>query len=211
MNNRKRLFHPFLHPLILFQFRRPPQPVFIDGYHSVNMYRSGSRPRRFRHKVTTTGIDVNLPIRRPSRGRGIADGTTAVFPGTHWCGYGTTTMNQQMDLGVFKMTDFCCKIHDKCPFFIRPGQKRYHLVNNGLYTRSHCKCDRDFYRCLKRANTLISNKIGKAYFNVLGPQCFMEAAPVSGCKRTFGNRCLSYAFDRAFPGRLVQWFDNPVF
>lgn len=202
-----------LHFYALFQYYGPrprPRPP-IDGYHTINMYRTRSHPRRFRHKVTTTGIDVNLPFARLNRGRGLADGTTAVFPGTNWCGYGTTTMDQQMDLGVFHMTDFCCKIHDKCPFFIRPGQKRYHLVNNGLYTRSHCKCDRDFYRCLKRANTIISNKIGRTYFNVLGPQCFQEAAPVVGCNQHFGNRCRSYAFDRAFPGRIVQWFDNPMF
>lgn len=56
------------------------------------------------------------------------------------------------------------------------GQRSTNFLN-----RSHCKCDRLFYKCLKKANSIISNRIGETYFNVLKPQCFRKEYPIVGC------------------------------
>jgi hypothetical protein len=55
-----------------------------------------------------------------------------------------------------------------------------------VYFRSNCDCDERFYECLKKANTLISTKIGLTYFNVLRPKCFRKDYPVSGCEKYEG-------------------------
>jgi secretory phospholipase A2 len=52
--------------------------------------------------------------------------------------------------------------------------------------RSNCDCDERFYDCLKKANTLISRKIGVTYFNVLRPKCFRQDHPVLGCEKYEG-------------------------
>lgn len=49
--------------------------------------------------------------------------------------------------------------------------------------RSHCECDKAFYRCLKRTNSLVSSQIGLTYFSILGPQCFKRDHPIMRCKR----------------------------
>lgn len=113
---------------------------------------------------------------------GIKDRLKAIYPGTLWCGDGNQARNQN-EIGLFRNTDICCKQHDECPAFIKSGSEFKGLRNTGLFTRSHCECDVKFYNCLKRTDTLISNKIGYTYFNILRPQCFRKEYPIVGCKK----------------------------
>lgn len=113
---------------------------------------------------------------------GIKDRLKAIYPGTLWCGDGTHAKYQN-EVGLFRNTDICCKQHDECPAFIKSGSEFKGLRNTGLFTRSHCDCDMKFYNCLKRTNSLISNKIGYTYFNILRPQCFRKEYPIVGCQK----------------------------
>lgn len=113
---------------------------------------------------------------------GIKDRLKAIYPGTLWCGVGDQARNQN-EIGLFRYTDICCKQHDECPAFIKSGSEFKGLRNTGLFTRSHCDCDMKFYNCLKRIDSLISNKIGYTYFNILRPQCFRKEFPIFGCKK----------------------------
>jgi secretory phospholipase A2 len=85
-------------------------------------------------------------------------------------------------------------------------QSNFGLKNAGKFTRSHCDCDQEFYQCLKKVNTLVSNQIGLIYFNILGGQCFREEHPVK-CKKHFRGRCVSYDKDES-QSKKFQWFDN---
>lgn len=138
----------------------------------------------------------------------------AIFPGTYWCGDGDISPNQK-DLGLFERTDACCRAHDSCPEGIPAQEERYGLMNNGIFTRSSCQCDKSFYHCLKQADSLIATKIGTTYFNVLRPQCFRKYYPIVGCAEYAGHRllydkCEKYRFNRTEP-KTMQWFDNPDF
>lgn len=103
-----------------------------------------------------------------------------LYIGTVWCGMGNAAPNDAV-VGVFYATDNCCRLHDKCPDSIPPKKNRYGLSNTGVFTRSHCDCDREFYNCLKRTNSFISRQIGLTYFNILRPQCFRKEYPVIYC------------------------------
>lgn len=138
----------------------------------------------------------------------------AIYPGTLWCGAGDIAKNKQ-DLGVFKRTDACCREHDNCFSNIVADEEKDGLLNNGLFTRSHCSCDKAFYDCLKNARSIIATKIGITYFDILNPQCFMEDYPIVNCTKhfTFGlldDKCIEYAQDYNAK-KKVQWFDNPSF
>lgn len=102
--------------------------------------------------------------------------------GTLWCGDGNYARNVN-EIGLFRNTDICCKHHDQCPAFIRPGNELKGLRNTGLFTRSHCDCDQKFYTCLKNIDSIISNKIGITYFNILKPKCFRREYPIAGCRK----------------------------
>lgn len=130
---------------------------------------------------TTGGLDLDLSFATGFFDT-FQDRVKAIYPGTVWCGGGSSAKSEK-DIGLFFMTDNCCKAHDKCPKSIVAGANKYGLKNVGLFTRSHCICDSAFYNCLKQANTFISNKIGYTYFNLLAPQCFREEHPVHGCAR----------------------------
>lgn len=117
----------------------------------------------------------------------IKDRLKAIYPGTLWCGDGTHAKNQN-EVGLFRNTDICCKQHDECPAFIKAGNEFKGLRNTGSFTRSHCDCDLKFYNCLKRTDTIISNKIGYTYFNILRPQCFRKEYPIVGCKKWYGTK-----------------------
>lgn len=184
-------------------------------------------PKYFAHKSTTTGLDVNIPFANGildtfkdrikavypglSINRSTIDGLLicAKLIGTLWCGGGDLAKGTN-DLGLFALTDNCCKMHDLCPLYILPRSQRNGLKNGGLFTRSHCDCDREFYYCLKRINTFISNKIGYTYFNILGPQCFREEYPVLTCAKHHRNRCYSYVVDDE-DTKTWQWFDNKFY
>ncbi|XP_076281922.1 phospholipase A2-like [Lasioglossum baleicum] len=137
-----------------------------------------------------------------------------IFPGTRWCGDGDIAKNEA-DLGVFKRTDACCRNHDHCNNTIAAQSQAHGLINNGIFTRSLCHCDHEFYSCLKNASSIISKEIGTTYFNILRPQCFDENYPIIGCqkysRKIFADKkCTQYIFDTSAPEEY-EWFDNPDF
>lgn len=132
-----------------------------------------------------------------------------IYPGTIWCGDGDQA-DKYTDLGVFAEPDKCCRAHDKCQNNIEKGGKKYGLENTGMFTRSHCTCDRNFYKCLKDSKSAVGFQIGVTYFTILGPQCFEEKQKIARCDKTFMNRCIQYSF-RDGKEKKYQWFDNPTF
>ncbi|XP_069695675.1 phospholipase A2-like [Periplaneta americana] len=105
-----------------------------------------------------------------------------IFPGTKWCGSGNIAMNFT-DLGTSQEADKCCREHDSCPDIIEAGKTKYNLTNNSFYTKLICKCDYDFYHCLKENNDITSTEVGIAYFDVLGTQCYRNDYPIVKCKK----------------------------
>lgn len=143
-------------------------------------------PAFHRSRIRITAKPKKL---RPTSGspiHGIADlfkdKVKAIYPGTLWCGGGNQARSEH-EVGLFRNTDICCKVHDKCPSFIEPGKEHKGLKNNGLFTRSHCECDQLFYNCLKKIDSLVSNKIGYTYFNILRPKCFRKQYRITGCQK----------------------------
>ncbi|KAM0731360.1 Phospholipase A2 [Formica fusca] len=126
-----------------------------------------------------------------------------IFPGTLWCGGGDIAKNEN-DLGLFNRTDACCRAHDNCPNDISAGDTEVNLINNGIFTRSACFCDHEFYKCLKEAGSLISETIGTTYFSILQPQCFECTCPTDGCKLDDGTACKNHC-------AKYEWIDNPKF
>uniref|UniRef100_A0A182PI10 Phospholipase A2 n=1 Tax=Anopheles epiroticus TaxID=199890 RepID=A0A182PI10_9DIPT len=108
----------------------------------------------------------------------------AIYPGTVWCGDGNQAKSEN-DIGFFRLTDSCCRAHDLCPITIAAGEQFNRLKNNGYFTRSHCDCDKQFYNCLKNANTLVSRQVGYTYFNLLKPQCFRYEHPKLNCTKRY--------------------------
>ncbi|XP_062548652.1 uncharacterized protein LOC134213525 isoform X2 [Armigeres subalbatus] len=133
----------------------------------------------------------------------------AIYPGTVWCGDGNQAKSEN-DIGFFYMTDTCCRAHDLCPAAIAAGEQFNRLKNNGYFTRSHCDCDKQFYNCLKNANSLVSNQIGYTYFNLLKPQCFRHEHPKMGCSKKIKGKCLTYVVDET-KDKMWQWFDNLIY
>lgn len=127
-------------------------------------------------------MDVNLSHIAVGLYETVQNQITTILPGTLWCGSGST-VRIPSDLGLFFLSDNCCKQHDHCPKSILAGETKFGLTNTGLFTRSHCSCDQQFFNCLKRADTFVSNKIGYTYFNILSPQCFREEYPIIGCMK----------------------------
>ena len=97
-----------------------------------------------------------------------------------------------------------------CNMSIEPQQSKFGLKNTGKFTRSHCDCDNEFYRCLKSVNTLVSKQVGVVYFNVLGPQCFTEDFPLK-CTKKRRRRCLTYVISDHSQPKQYQWIDNKWF
>ncbi|XP_060528399.1 uncharacterized protein LOC132703264 [Cylas formicarius] len=124
-----------------------------------------------------------------------------IYPGTKWCGKGNVAESQN-DLGAFSGSDNCCKDHDNCLDFILPGKVRFGLKNNGLFRRSSCKCDGDFYNCLKRVKSPASDQVGYTYFTILGPQCFLKV----DCSQQ--NVTCRTGLKQGFE---YQWSDNPQY
>ncbi|CAG2172352.1 unnamed protein product, partial [Oppiella nova] len=58
-----------------------------------------------------------------------------------------------------------------------PGTKLL-MITAPLGSRSHCDCDEDFLKCLKRSSNSYAQMLGNFYFNVLKVQCIKEERPV---------------------------------
>lgn len=96
-----------------------------------------------------------------------------LLPGTKWCGLGDMASSYN-DLGPKHRIDICCRAHDHCPIRLKPFRNDYGVLNIGLYTKSHCDCDADFYRCLREAHSRTADMLGNLYFNVMKLQCMRE-------------------------------------
>ncbi|KAK2578697.1 hypothetical protein KPH14_011664 [Odynerus spinipes] len=143
----------------------------------------------------------------------LSDMFRAIYPGTLWCGAGDIAENEQ-DLGLFERTDACCRDHDNCFNGINAGEEKDGLLNNGIFTRSHCSCDSAFNECLKNVHSIVATKIGITYFEILSPQCFADDYPIINCRRyssgLIDEKCVKYDQDYKAEKKL-QWFDNPIF
>ncbi|XP_071499932.1 phospholipase A2 isozymes PA3A/PA3B/PA5-like [Diadema antillarum] len=97
-----------------------------------------------------------------------------MFPGTQWCGPGSTA-KYRFSLGKHVQTDMCCRAHDYCPpeMQIVGFETKYHYTNKQLFTLSHCACDKRFHKCLRQVRNSVSYHVGNAFFNVFGTQCFV--------------------------------------
>ncbi|KFM82478.1 Phospholipase A2, partial [Stegodyphus mimosarum] len=130
-----------------------------------------------------------------------------IFPGTKWCGAGDIAKDYN-DLGIHQDTDRCCRAHDLCNDTLAPGETRNGLTNKSPFTALSCKCDEDFYNCLERVNSVISNTVGLKYFNILKRQCYEYNYPFTKkCKKykTFLKlKCLEYKRDTKGK-KVYQW------
>ncbi|EDW00117.1 GH12690 [Drosophila grimshawi] len=95
---------------------------------------------------------------------------SGIIPGTKWCGTGDIAETYR-DLGSEMAMDRCCRQHDLCPVKIRAYQQKYELMNDSLYTKSHCICDDMLFSCLKMTNTSASQLMGSIYFNLVQVPC----------------------------------------
>ncbi|TDG39887.1 hypothetical protein AWZ03_013687 [Drosophila navojoa] len=95
---------------------------------------------------------------------------SGIIPGTKWCGTGDIAETYS-DLGSEMEMDRCCRQHDLCPVKIRAYQNKYELMNDSLYTKSHCICDDMLFSCLKMTNTSASQLMGSIYFNLVQVPC----------------------------------------
>lgn len=161
-------------------------PNFFSNRISVNTRIISPPLSPPRHPFRTALIRAPAPSPFNAISDGMKDRLKAIYPGTLWCGDGNQAKFHN-EVGLFRNTDICCKQHDSCPAFIKSGSEFKGLRNTGLFTRSHCDCDWKFYNCLKRTNSLISNKIGYTYFNILRPQCFRKEYPIVGCRKWYSR------------------------
>ncbi|XP_068902465.1 uncharacterized protein [Tenebrio molitor] len=135
-----------------------------------------SDPRKIR-QMTDESISKLVDICRNKQVHSAHQGGF-IYPGTRWCGPGTTAKNFT-DLGYHTKEDMCCRDHDNCPNNLLMGECRQGICNDSPFTRSHCDCDATFRRCLQNVNTETANTIGAIFFNVVQVICFKERSPCS--------------------------------
>lgn len=110
---------------------------------------------------------------------------------------------------------FCWTKHDECEHMI-PNETRFQLTNNGTDQIWHCNCDIEFYQCLHRIDTFISNHIGKLYFSAQ-KRCFRQEYRILKCieydqhySSETNKRCVRYLLLLNTPLQR-QWFDLPFY
>ncbi|KAJ9589842.1 hypothetical protein L9F63_027898, partial [Diploptera punctata] len=106
-----------------------------------------------------------------------------IFPGTKWCGSGNIASNFT-DLGTSSAADSCCREHDNCPDIIEAGQTKYNLTNNSFYTKLICKCDEEFYKCLKKNNDYTSYEVGLGILMFWEPNATKKDYPIVKCRKS---------------------------
>ncbi|CAH0777132.1 unnamed protein product [Bemisia tabaci] len=108
-----------------------------------------------------------------------------IYPGTKWCGPGNIASSYE-DIGKYAAEDKCCRDHDLCPEDMPSGKCIDGVCNRSPFTRSSCKCDADFKKCLRHVNTPTANTLGTIFFNVAKVMCFQRNCTEDGkCKTTF--------------------------
>ncbi|XP_014252888.1 phospholipase A2-like [Cimex lectularius] len=134
-----------------------------------------------------------------------------IFPGTKWCGSGNIATNYD-DLGKSSGTDACCRAHDLCSDQVEGGGTAHGLKNKAPYTRLNCKCDIEFFNCLRNEENQeeTAKLVGVIYFDVLQTQCYKYEYPVVKCTQNVLKRCLEYEYNTT-ADKSWQWFDVPLF
>uniref|UniRef100_A0A5S6QMS7 PA2c domain-containing protein n=1 Tax=Trichuris muris TaxID=70415 RepID=A0A5S6QMS7_TRIMR len=117
------------------------------------------------------------------------------FPGTFWCGTGTRAQSAAQ-IGEHTEADKCCRLHDQCPMAIGGFSQQYQLFNHRAYSISLCDCDKQFYECLKKANTSAANMVGKIFFNIMRAPCFTLSLE---------NACEHYSWWGTCRAKRTQW------
>ncbi|CAF0817003.1 unnamed protein product [Brachionus calyciflorus] len=100
--------------------------------------------------------------------------TIFISKGTLWCGMGNNAKNCK-ELGEYKETDSCCRMHDLCPYkFTRKNREHngFRWSWRKIYTLTHCECDLMFKQCLEEEP--IKKGSAKIWhsFNKLGIKCY---------------------------------------
>ncbi|XP_048413484.2 uncharacterized protein LOC125464752 [Stegostoma tigrinum] len=126
---------------------------------------------------------AHRPLRRTKRG--------FTYPGTLWCGAGNNADSYD-HLGEFTETDKCCREHDHCEHVIHPFAYSYGHRNFRLHTLSHCDCDTELKKCLRRVNDTSSRVVGQAFFNVLEVPCFDLVSKEQCVERYWYGWCKKY-------------------
>ncbi|XP_043288717.1 phospholipase A2-like [Venturia canescens] len=114
------------------------------------------------------------------------------------------------DLEVSSKINACFQNHDLCENIIPSGGRLGPLYNDGDCPRYSCRCEREFFDCLKKIDSMNSDEIGFRYFNVLRPKCYAIMPPMIGCaqfSRSNPPKCLLYE-PGTEPGMKLQWADT---
>lgn len=93
-----------------------------------------------------------------------------IAPNTRWCGSGDIA-DSYWDLGPETRIDMCCREHDHCPIRVSGLQSEYGVFNRDKFTASLCPCDRIFYQCLDKIDTLYAAYIKWVYFSLIKVKC----------------------------------------
>lgn len=111
----------------------------------------------------------------------------------------------------------CWPAHDTCDN-IPVGESKYNLTNDQHINVWNCDCELEFYRCLHRVNSNLSNRLGELYF-LLQQKCFRKTYPIFDCsnfdavvgpKNSQSRRCIRYMLVLNKPEKY-QWFDLPFY
>lgn len=110
--------------------------------------------------------------------------------------------------------NFCWSQHDRCDH-IRTNETKFHIINDEAQTAWHCNCEQEFFNCLHRINSTLSNHIGELYFDA-HHRCYRNDYKIFDCIEFDGSadgmihRCVRYILLLNTP-TTNQWFDLPFY
>lgn len=108
--------------------------------------------------------------------------------------------------------EFCWQKHDDCDS-IDVNDTKFGLTNKGKHRYWHCNCDQEFYDCLHRVNSTVSNHIGELHFNFYN-RCYRADFEIQKCIEYDSyikeKRCVQYVLvlNTSYKNR---WFDLPFY